>query len=200
MSKVIRLTENDLVRLVKKVINEQSEITGMEAFERLRKMGGNVKERKLSDGTIELSHIDDKNNRIDWIFYSNGRAKKFDDNQMYTFFFKPGEKTVSFKKDLGKEPVKVGDKISADNVCMAKGFEDSMAKYKKHIWFFGNVTKVEPTQEGFYEITAKGEMSDGETKKMGCTKINTKYDNEMFKGSWCVETMSMNNISDSRCK
>ena len=47
MSKVVRLTESDLVRLVKKVINEQSEVTGMDAFERIRKMGGNIKERKL---------------------------------------------------------------------------------------------------------------------------------------------------------
>jgi hypothetical protein len=201
MSKVVRLTESDLVRLVKKVINEQSEVTGMDAFERIRKMGGNIKERKLSDGTIELSLINYKNNTIDWIFYSNGRAKNFRDKQMYTFFFKPGEETVSFRKDLGKEPVKVGDKISAGNlVCIGKGFGENMAKYRKGISFYGNVTKVEPTQEGFYEITVKGEMSDGKTKKTGCTKIDTKYDNEVFKGSWCVESMSMDYISDSHCK
>jgi len=114
MKKIMRLTESDLVRIVKRVINEQSGTSGHSTFYILKKEfePSGFKFNKYNESLMDLANGDDmngayitydnnsNNTRIRWGVVSNG--KSLIDKEMILNGTNDAKILDSVRKDLGK--------------------------------------------------------------------------------------------------
>jgi hypothetical protein len=115
---------------------------------------------------------------------------------MYTWKIKP-DRTIGHVKDLGKAPVKIGDRVTADRICMSDWANtgDNPANYVPSFSFHGDVIDVKPTPRGFYELTVKGSLlGPNSGSKQGCITINTEYDKKQGNMDFCVRSLDKNTV------